>query len=314
MPSPVRLAIDIGGTKVFWAVLDEQGTIIKEKKEKTQGFSVNSILEQIIRIARDSLAVSRARKLRSVAIASPGLVDLEGRARYAVNLPWQNTPLKTMLEKALGVPITVENDAKAAALGEFYYGEGKGADNLVYVTIGTGIGGALILQGKIYRGRSNIAGEIGHITINADGPLCRCGNRGCLDLYASGMAIANIAKQSLSSATKSLFSPHRGSKVNITAKDVIEAARKGDTLSKEVIENAGRMLGAGLVNLINTLDPDKIVVGGSIVKAGQILLAPMQQVIKERGFRLVERPKISTSKLGYRAGILGLFSLMTIPE
>jgi len=311
MPSSVNLTIDIGGTKVFWALLDEQGIIIKKKTEKTQCSNEDAIVKQIVRIAKVSSNISKTKKLRGVAIALPGLVDLEGCARYAVNLPWQNTPLKTILEKTLDVPAIIENDAKAAALGEFYYGAGKGADNLLYVTIGTGIGGALILGGKIYRGRSNIAGEIGHITINADGPSCRCGNRGCLDLYASGRAIADIAKQSLLAETKSLLSCCRNSQTNITAKDVIEAAREGDLLSIEIIQNAGKSLGVGLVSLINTLDPDTIVLGGSIVKAREILLAPMRHVIEERGFRSVERPRISISKLGYRAGILGLFSLMT---
>lgn len=309
------LALDIGGTKIFWAVLNGRGIILVKKTESpTQNSSQEALIKQIMQIAKNAQSNMKVKEFQYVAIATPGLVDCDGKVSYAVNLPWLNTPLKEILEKKLETSIIVENDAKAAALGEFYFGVGIGAINLLYMTIGTGIGGALVLEGKLYRGSYNIAGEFGHFSIDPNGYLCPCGNHGCLDLYASGLAIAHNAQKQLQSGRQSLLAKYQKRREPITAKMVINAARNGDKLSQQIVSDAGRSLGVGIVNLIRAFDPDRIVLGGSIVKAGKLFLDPMKRVINERRFRYATKPAIAVSKLGHKAGILGLASLARSKE
>jgi len=313
--SPRILALDIGGTKIFWAVLNDRGMMLKKKTEPhTQKSSQEALIKQIVQIAKNARSNMKVKEFSYVAIATPGLVDCNGKICYAVNLPWLNTPLKEILEKRLETSVIVENDAKAAALGEFYYGVGTGAKNLLYMTIGTGIGGALVLEGKLYRGSYNIAGEFGHFSIDPNGYLCPCGNRGCLDLYASGTAIAQMAQKQLQSGRKSLLLKHQNKRETITAKLVINAAKNGDKLSQQIVSDAGRSLGVGIVNLIRAFDPDRIVLGGSIVKAGKLFLDPMKSVVNNRRFKHATKPAIAVSKLGHKAGILGLVSLTRSKE
>jgi len=312
---PRILAFDIGGSKIFWAVLNNRGIILQKNTERTiQNSSQKALVKQIIQIAKSARLNMKVKEFHYIAIATPGLVDCNGNISYAVNLPWLNTPLKEILEKRLETSVIVENDAKAAGLGEFYHGVGTGATNLLYMTIGTGIGGALVLEGKLYRGSSNIAGEFGHFSIDPNGYPCPCGNRGCLDLYASGRAIAQNAQRQLQSGCKSLLAKHPFRRETITAKMVINAARNGDKLSQQIVSDAGRSLGVGLVNLIRAFDPDRIVLGGSIVKAGKLFLGPMKSVVNERRFKYATKPAITVSKLGYKAGILGLASLALSKE
>jgi len=313
--SPRILALDIGGTKIFWAVLNDRGMTLEKKTERhTQNSSQEALINQIVQIAKSAQSNMKVKEFNYIAIATPGLVDCNGKVSYAVNLPWLDTPLKEILEKKLGTSVIVENDAKAAALGEFYYGAGTGAKNLLYMTVGTGIGGALVLEGKLYRGSYNIAGEFGHFSIDANGYLCPCGNRGCLDLYASGTAIAQMAQKQLQSGRKSLLLKYQNRRGTITAKMVINAAKNGDKLSQQIVSDAGRSLGVGIVNLIRVFNPDRIVLGGSIVKAGKLFLDPMKNVINARRFKYATKPAIAVSKLGHKAGILGLASLALSKE
>jgi len=313
--SPRILALDIGGTKIFWAVLNNRGIILEKKTERhTQNSSQEALINQIVQIAKSAQSNMKVKEFNYVAIATPGLVDCNGKVGYAVNLPWLNTPLKKILEKKLETSVIVENDAKAATLGELYYGAGTGAKNLLYMTIGTGIGGALVLEGKLYRGSNNIAGEFGHFSIDPNGYLCPCGNRGCLDLYASGTAIAHNAQKQLQSGRKSLLAKYQNRRETITAKMVINAAKNGDKLYQQIVSDAGRSLGVGIVNLIRAFDPDRIVLGGSIVKAGKLFLGPMKSVINDRRFKYATKPAIAVTKLGHKAGILGLASLALSKE
>jgi glucokinase len=247
--------------------------------------------------------------LGGVGIAAAGVLEMErGVITASPNLPgWKNVPLRDMIEEKLGVRTFLLNDANAAALGEHRFGVGRDVDDLIYITVSTGIGGGIIIGGKIYDGICGSAGEIGHMTIDINGPRCRCGNIGCLETLASGTAMAAEARKRLAQGTKSsLLELARGEPENITAKTVSEAARGGDPLALELVSRAGSYLGVGMVNLINIFNPQMIIVGGGVSRMGDMLLDPAREVVRERAFRLpAEAVRIIISELGDDAGVLG---------
>jgi glucokinase len=242
--------------------------------------------------------------IQRIGIGCAGPVDRQaGLILNPPNLPgWVRVPLVERIEKALGRPAVLENDANAAALGEFRYGAGKGASSLVYLTVSTGIGGGIILDGKIWHGVKDGAGEVGHMTLLPDGPLCGCGNRGCLEALASGPAIARRAREALATGRPSRLREAG----DFTAADVVRLAQEGDALAAEVWDEAVRYLGLGVAAIVTILAPQRVVIGGGVAKAGDFLFEPLRREVRRRVKLVpVESVPILPAALGPDVGILG---------
>jgi glucokinase len=218
---------------------------------------------------------------------------------------WSNFPIRDHLQALWNRPVTVNNDAELGVLGEWAYGAGRGESNLVYLKVGTGIGAGLLLNGHIYRGETGGAGEIGHITINEHGPMCTCGNRGCLEALAGGRAIASLAKQAVKAGRRTQLAS--GTPLEeITALDVAIAARKGDLVAQEIMAKAGEYLGIAIANLINLINPAMIVVGGGVAQVGDLLLEPMRQAVQEHSLpAMTQAVRITAAILGRRSSGMG---------
>jgi glucokinase len=306
------LAIDLGGTNIKSAILLPDGKIIYFRKYPAQADKgPQKVVTGILSAIKDSLvkAELEVKELCGIAIAAAGILDVKnGVVTSSPSLPgWHNIPLRDMMAEKLGVDIHLINDASAAALGEHRFGAGCGADNLVYLTVSTGIGGGIIIHGKLYVGTDGCAGEIGHMVVEADGPQCNCGNFGCLEVMASGTAIANEAKRRIGQGETSRITEFSSGGLNsITAETVALAAKQGDSLACGVVNKAAYYLGVGLANIVNIFNPEAIIIGGGVSKMGDILLRPARKVVKQRAFRLpVRTVRIVRSRLGDKAGNIG---------
>lgn len=307
------IGIDLGGTTVKIAFLSLEGTIIdhweiptdnsEEGKNITSDIAT-SIHEKLVQLNHAKEDVLGA------GMGAPGPFDYEtGIIFNTVNLGWpDNFPLKERLEQDLGLPVIIDNDANCAALGEMWKGAGEGSKDLVCVTLGTGVGGGVIVEGNIVQGVKGAAGEIGHITsIVENGASCNCGKTGCLETIASATGIVRIAKERLAEEHElSLLHSMLDQEGNITAKDVFDAAKKEDKLAKSVVDFVSLHLGLVLANIANTLNPEKIVLGGGVSKAGDILLNSVKENFLKYSFKNVaESTIIDVATLGNTAGVIG---------
>ena len=301
------LAIDIGGTKLAAGVVDTHGRMLARGEVPTLAAEgLEPVLGRIVGLGRELLArpeVAPARVQR-IGVGCAGPVDLKaGLVFRPPNLPgWTRVPLTEHLQRALGLPTILENDANAAALGEFRYGAGKGARSIVYMTVSTGIGGGIILDGKVWHGVKDAAGEIGHITVCPDGPLCGCGNRGCLEAMASGPSIVRRALAAMAGGQ-----PSRLAQIsNPTTADVVRLAQAGDAVASQVWGDAVRYLGIGVAAVITFLAPERVVIGGGVTKAGDFLFQPLREELRRRVKLIpVESVPILPAALGPDVGILG---------
>lgn len=306
------LAIDLGGTKIIAAIISNKGQIMAREYYLTRADEgprsvINRIFSAINHLlSLRNLALSQ---LDSISIAAAGAIDFEkGLVTSSPNLPgWYNIPLRDIVKEKYRVNTLLINDATAAALGEHRFGVGRGVNNLILLTVGTGIGGGIIINGKLYSGPCGSAGEIGHMTIDVNGPKCSCGNIGCLEMLASGTAVAREAIKRISQGEKSSLTQIVGCRTeDITAEKVSLAAQGGDLLASEVIFKAATYLGIGMVNLVNIFNPEMIIIGGGMSKMGELLLNPARQVVKERAFQLpAQAVRIVLAQLGDNAGVLG---------
>ena len=306
------LAIDLGGTKIITAIISDEGEVIaKEYCLTLADEGVESIIERILSAIDHILSLKSisSSQLDSISIAAAGVVNFNrGLITSSPNLPgWCDVPLRDIVKKKYRVDTFLINDANAAALGEHHSGAGKGVNSLIYLTVSTGIGGGIIINGRLYSGPCGSAGEIGHMTIDVNGPRCNCGNVGCLETLASGTAVAKEAIRRISQGEKSsLTEIVEGRIENITAEKVSIAAQGGDSLALEVITKAATCLGVGMVNLVNIFNPEMIIVGGGVAQMGDLLLEPARQVVRERAFRLLAQAvRIVPAQLGDNAGVLG---------
>ncbi|HEY42278.1 MAG TPA: ROK family protein [Dehalococcoidia bacterium] len=305
------LALDIGGTVIRLALVSMEGKILARKRLPTMaGEGPAPVINRMFSAMKGLLQSHKLdlSQLHSISIATAGVIDTDnGIITSSPNLPgWIDIPLRDTVETAYKTSTFLLNDANAAALGEHRFGAGKGSANLFYITVSTGIGGGVIIDNKLYSGTSGGAGEIGHMTIDVNGPACKCGSNGCLETLASGTAVAREAITRIRNGEKSSLAENRDSIENITAKDVGQAAREGDPLALAVISRAAFYLGVGLANLVNLLNPEIIIVGGGLSKLGNLLLEPAREVVQERAFRLpAQAARIVLSRLGDDAGILG---------
>jgi len=303
--------IDLGGTTVKLAILNTEGDFVHKweiptDKRENGEFIVtdikNAFFNKIgeLNIEKDAFF--------GAGIGAPGPVIDNGVISKAVNLGWENYPLKDRLEKEIGLPVSVENDANCAALGELWKGAGKGFRNLVFVTLGTGVGGGVITNGEIVSGASGGGGEIGHMNVMIDdGYLCNCGKHGCLETICSATGIVRVAKSILDSTTvNSRLKEFYLSNQNITSKDVFEHASESDELAIKIVNEVCRYLGYALGSIQALLEPEAIVIGGGVSKAGETLLNPLKASYKKYAF-LPEKSKtqIILATLGNDAGVIG---------
>ncbi len=312
----LALAIDLGGTKVAAAVVREDGKIVSHATRPTEAHKGGEwVLSRIKEAALEALENSKIQpsQFTGVGMGTPGVVDAEQGIMLsdAVNIPeWKGRNLKSELERVLGIPAFIENDANAAGLGEFVFGSGRGAKSLILVTLGTGIGGAVIINGELIRGVSFAAGELGHISVDPNGQRCGCGNYGCIELYASGPAIAQRAREYVLRGVNTKLST-MASPEELTAEHVARAAREGDFLAQSILAEAGKLLGVALAGIVNLLNPDRIVIGGGVAQAGDWILEPVRWEIKRRALPDATKVlQVVPAALGTNAGILGAAALV----
>lgn len=307
------LVLDLGGTQFRIALANDEGELLRrhaepldapDKPEQTIGQMKNAIKEMLSGI---DLAL-----LRGMGVAVAGLVKpTDGVLLTSPNLlDWYNTPMKDIWEQELHLPVWVCNDADLAALGEHRFGAGRGIDDLIYITVSTGIGGGVITGGKLLLGASGFAGEVGHMTIDLNGPGCSCGNVGCLEMLASGTAIARFAVEKISRGELSTITDLvAGDLGKVTAETVAEAARSGDLVAREVMHTAGANLGIGVVNLVHIFNPELVIIGGGCSKAGDLIFEPVRQVVDERTMPDIS-VRIVPTALGDDPGLLGAVALV----
>ncbi|MDR7537326.1 MAG: ROK family protein [Armatimonadota bacterium] len=300
------LGVDLGGTKILAAVVDETGRVGATARAATPQAGPPAVVEAIAATADRALAaagVSRA-AVRAAGVGAPGPADPATGVVFAPpNLQgWRDVPLAALVRERLGMPVAVENDANAAALGEHWVGAGRGVDDLLYITVGTGVGGGLILRGQLYTGVSGTAGEIGHMVLVPGGPRCACGRLGCLEAVASGSAIVREARAALAAGRPSMLAGASA----LDAREVARAAAEGDPLAREVFARAAGYLGLAAANLVNLLNPAMLIIGGGVARAGELLLGPVRRIVQAEAF---ERPaaavQIVPAALGLHAGAVG---------
>jgi len=303
---PVVIGIDLGGTNLRVSAIDPLGRILARRKERSQfDAGPGPTIERISTAVSELQAELPHRPLRAIGIGAPGPVDPEtGTILAAPHLPhWHDVALAHEVEQSTGLLTVLDNDANVAALGEAQYGAGRGVRNMVYITVSTGIGGGVIVDGRLLRGEHGAAAELGHMTIWWDGRACPCGNRGCLEAYASGTALAERARELMANGRESVLARH---KKNLDAVAIAEAAQGGDRLSQELISDAGTALGVGIRGLIHLFDPALVVVGGGVSLIGAPLWEPLRRVIEADAMEnYPKRVRVVPTELGDDPGVLG---------
>jgi glucokinase len=301
------IGVDVGGTKIAAGIVSPEGEILDEARYPTP-HSPEKLVEAI---ARAIAEVGDGFEVGAACLAVPGLIlAQENRVVFSPNLrAVERIPLKDELEPRIGLPLTIENDGSAAAWGEFRFGVGSEADHLVFVTLGTGIGGGVITHGVLMRGAQGSGGELGHVTVQATGPRCACGNHGCLEALASGTAIGRrgreVAVENPASALGRLAAERK-----VLGEDVTELAREGDEMALSVLEEAGTWLGVGLAGFVNIFNPEVVAVGGGAMGAGELILGAARREVHLRA-RPPSRDlaEIKVATLGPKSGVLGAAAL-----
>ncbi|MEI2356623.1 ROK family glucokinase [Mesobacillus zeae] len=304
--------VDIGGTTIKMAFVNQLGDLILsweiDTDKRELGRHIPSDIARSLDQKLNQLNQTK-RKLIGIGIGAPGPVNVEdGSIEVAVNLGWSNFPLQDLLQQKTSLPVVVENDANLAAIGEMWIGAGSGAENLICVTLGTGVGGGIIVNGEIVHGVNGAGGEIGHITsLPQNGTLCNCGKTGCLETVASAtgivrLAVAELAASDEPSKLRDYYKIHQ----TITSKLVFDLANEGDETVKRVIQQVAYHLGLALANLANGLNPQKIVIGGGVSKAGDSLLVPLKEQFRKFAFpRVAQGAELVIATLGNHAGVIG---------
>lgn len=308
----LALSLDVGGTKILAALVSHPGHVLCEKLSPTMADGgVEAVVDRMVTLVSDTLDEGGVdiSHVEGMGIAVAGAIDTNaGIVTASPNLPnWRDVPLVNILADRFKTAVYVVNDASAAALAEHLRGAGRGTSNMVYLTVSTGIGGGIVIDGELYIGTDGCAGEIGHMVIDSHGPRCNCGNDGCLEALASGTAVAREAVRRLKRGEQSqLLELVEGKLEDIDARVVGIAASVGDSLALDIITRGSRYLGLGMVNLVNIFNPERIVVGGGLSHMGEMLLGPARQVVREKAFKLpAQSVSIVTSELGDEAGVIG---------
>lgn len=310
------VGVDIGGTNLAVGVLPLSGGALRGHVQgPTRGEEGGeAVIGRVVQLVEESIEQLLAEEggersdIAGVGIGSPGPLNREtGRVVETPNLGWRDFPVRDLVSERVGLPASLDNDANCAAFGEWWMGAGRDARSLVAVTLGTGIGGGIVLDGRLVHGASDAAGEIGHTTIDFTGRRCSCGNYGCLEAYASGPNIAARAREGLEPNGPSLLLEIAGGEPDrITSATVYEAAVRGDAHAGEIIVETAKILGVGIANLVNLLNPDMVVITGGVTLAGERLFDPLRREVRRRAFKVAEEAcRIVPAGLPETAGVVG---------
>ncbi len=311
------IGVDIGGTKIAAGLVDESGVVVRRARRETPALSSAAVVAAIVEVTRElvTLADGLGGSVSCVGLGAAGFVDETRRmVRFASNLDWREEPLAAHVESAVGLPVVVENDANAAAWGEFRFGAGRDAESMVAVTVGTGVGGGIVLDGRLVRGSYGMAAEIGHMTQVPEGRPCGCGRRGCWEQYASGNALLREARELAAERRAEagvLLSLGDGTPEGVVGRHVTEAARQDDPVALEAFALLGSALGAGIADLVALLDPELVVLGGGVSEAGDLLLGPTRRAFEHALVARAHRPLASLvlATMGNDAGLIGVADL-----
>ena len=302
------IGVDLGGTKIYTALVDLEGNMKKEVIVETEAEKGElAVLQKMLDTIDYVLDGTNKEEVKAIGIGSPGPLDVaNGLIVYTPNLPFKNFNIVKPIKERYGIETFLDNDANVATLGEFMFGAGKGTENMVFITASTGIGGGAIINGKLFRGSTANALEIGHMTLMNGGPRCGCGNTGCAESLASGTAIMNRGREAAKSNCKTSLKNYE----TITSKEVFQEAAKGDKEAKRIIDNALNYLGITFANAANIFDPDMIVLGGGVSNAGPIVFEKIAEVMEERCMTpIYNHCKVAKAELGGKAGVLGAAAL-----
>ena len=308
------IGIDLGGTKIAAAALDVAtgeiaGRTVVATEAHTGPPAVLRRMAMVVETVRASAGLRRE-AVGGIGVGVPGVTDMDaGRTLFLPNLPtaWRAVPVAAMLAEATGYPVALINDARAFILAEATWGAGRGARNVAGLTVGTGIGGGIVIEGRLYMGLDGTAGEVGHQTIDPDGPPCGCGNRGCLEAFASGPAIAALGVRAVLQGMTTRIGALAEHDLNrITPETIMRAAEEGDEVAREILRRAGNYLGTGVANLATILSPDRVIIGGGVARLGEWLLEPVRATLRQRCHAVpVDRIEVVRAALGDDAGVVG---------
>ncbi|CDE99796.1 MAG TPA: ROK family protein [Cyanobacteria bacterium UBA10660] len=313
-----RIGIDVGGTNVKIALVDDNGKIIYSNSVPTYAkmgyeYTVNNIKQAIKDLMKETNTTPS--DIEGIGFDFPGQVDCKtGVVKLAPNIPgWVNVPIAQMIEDEFHIPTRIDNDVRCAALGELKFGAGRGCENFICITVGTGIGSGIVINGKVVRGATNAAGELGHIKLQMNGgPICGCGDTGCLEAFASGPAIVAMAQEYIKGGKSTKFREMAAVEGGeITPYMVAKAAEEGDPVAKRIFEIVGEYIGIGLTSVINLLNPERVIIGGGVAESGELLLGPIRKTIKERAMVVAGNAvEIVPAQLGNSAGVIGASMLI----
>jgi len=313
MAKRMFVGIDLGGTNLRAAVVDSDARIVAQARAETRAQEgPDAVLKRLASVAREAVRAAglELRDIAACGVGSPGPLDAStGVVLYTANMPgWANVPVAKWMTEELGVTTFLENDANSAGWGEFWRGAGRGSSEMAIYTLGTGVGGCVIVGGRLHRGRDQMAGHVGHTILFPDGRPCGCGARGCLEQYCSATAVARAAREATQRGEETGLS-HLAPE-QITARAVYEAAKAGSAFCKRLLAETGRLLGIGITTLVNVLDPQVVVIYGGMVAAGDMILEPCRKAVRELALRPAsERVRIVPAELGEDAGVLGAAGL-----
>jgi glucokinase len=309
----LTIGIDVGGTKVLGGVVDESGKVLTTARKDTPRQGGSALTQTIADVAKELL---QQHSVASVGVSAAGFVSSDRKTMLATpNIAdWNGVDLDHQLTALIGLPVVIENDANAAAWGEAKFGAGKNQDHMMMLTVGTGIGGGIVVNGALYRGAFGIAAEFGHMRVVPEGHICGCGARGCFEQYASGNALLRHAREAINASpevARNLLSRGDGTVAGLTGQAITEAARDGDAVALAAFNTTGQWLGAGIASLAVLLDPACVVIGGGVIDAGEILLKPTRESL-ERNMPFAGKhpyPQIIAAQLGNEAGLVGVADL-----
>ena len=309
----LTIGIDVGGTKVLGGVVDESGKVLTTARKDTPRQGGSALTQTIADVAKELL---QQHSVTSVGVSAAGFVSSDRKTMLATpNIAdWNGVDLDQQLTQLIGLPVVIENDANAAAWGEAKFGAGKNQNHMMMLTVGTGIGGGIVVNGELYRGAYGIAAEFGHMRVVPDGHICGCGARGSFEQYASGNALLRHAREAINASpevARNLLSRGDGTVAGLTGQAITEAARDGDPVALTAFNTTGQWLGAGIASLAVLLDPACVVIGGGVISAGEILLKPTRESL-ERNMPFAGKhpyPQIIAAQLGNEAGLVGVADL-----
>jgi glucokinase len=305
MASPRVIALDLGGTKLLSGIVDDDGVVERRVVSATDTSSEDALLAQVERAVDDLMEDD----IGAIGVGLPSMIDQRrGEAVDSVNVPLAGIPFRERLRERFGVPAAIENDANAAALAEHRYGAGHGSRHMVMLTLGTGVGGGLVLGGKLYRGAAGAAAELGHITIELDGPRCqgRCPGRGHLEVLASGTAADRYAREAAEVNPEGDLGLAAAEGKQVDARLAVELAAEGPGDARDVLAHVGHHLGVGIASLVNVFNPELVVIGGGFARAGDLLVEPARKVVSETALAPArDEVRIVPALLGVEAGLIG---------